>query len=81
MSTVAADRPFAVATIGAEVRTGSMEMTAVTVLDSVTGPGFELLILQQDPGTSDDFISMPSWPIFILAIIGQSGGHCMDVLS
>jgi len=24
---------------------------------------------------------MPSWPIFILAIIGHCGGHCIDELS
>lgn len=80
MSTVAVSRTFEDATIGAEVKTGSTETTDVTVLDSVTGAVFDLLILQQDPGTSDDFISMPSWPIFILAIMGQSGGHCMEAL-
>jgi hypothetical protein len=80
VSTVVAGRTFEIATNGAEVWTGSTETTVATVFDSVTGAGFELRILQQDPGASDAFIAVPSWPIFILAIIGHSGGHCMDEL-
>jgi hypothetical protein len=75
-------RRFELANKGTEVTTGSIEKIGATVFDSVTGAGFELLIWQQAPGASDDFICMPSWPIFImLAIIGHSGGHCIDALS
>lgn len=80
MSTVAVGRRLEVATGGAEVTTGSTEKIGVTVFDSVTGAGFELLIWQQGPGASDDFISMPSWPIFVLAIIGHSGGQCLEMV-
>lgn len=61
----------------AAVITGSMATTGETILDSVIGAGLELLIVQQ--GDIDvELSSLPSSCVCIPAIIGQSGGHCME---
>lgn len=57
---------------------GSSDIVGATVFDSVTGSGCELLNWQQEAGALEKFISMPLCPGLILAIIGQSGGHCIE---
>lgn len=61
------------------VFTGSMATTGETMPDSVAGAGLELSILQQGGVVEPELSSaLPSSCICIPAIIGQSGGHCMD---
>ena len=55
--------------------TGSMEPTGGTILDSVTGADFELLMMQHDPEPDCRCI-----PTADLAIIGQCGGHCIGAV-
>jgi hypothetical protein len=43
------------------------------------GAGLELSKWQHELGSWDGFICVPSW--LILAIIGQSGGHCIEPAS
>ena len=61
----------------AAVITGSMATIGETRLDSVTGAGLELLIVQQGDVEVELSWLSPSC-VCIPAIIGQSGGHCME---
>lgn len=61
----------------AAVITGSMAITGETTLDSVTGAGLELLIVQQGD-VEVELSLLPFSCVVIPAIIGQSGGHCME---
>jgi len=56
---------------------GSGEKTWTTVCDSVTGAGLELWIVQHEPESSVP-ASLAACPEFMTAIIGQSGGQCME---
>ena len=57
--------------------TGSMATIGETTLDSVIGADLELLIVQQG-GVEVELSSLPPSCDCIPAIIGQSGGHCID---
>ena len=58
---------------------GSIATTGETMLDSVTGADLELLIVQQGAVDVDvELTWLSSSCVCIPAIIGQSGGHCMD---
>lgn len=59
------------------VITGSMATMGEAMLDSVTGAGLELLIVQHG-GVELELRLLPSSCVCIPAIIGQSGGHFME---
>ena len=58
---------------------GSTATVGAAIADSVTGAGFELLIVQQG-GKAPSVRAVSSCCPCIPAIIGQSGRHCMEAM-